>query len=169
MTLEELLDLVRQSDADHWEIIGGGPTFLTAIGEMGSSTDGGWEERLYVVGAHHSRAAYRADISVGLAWGYQERDSEEYQPNWSDFPDRSTSLCFADFFYQGQLVYRIRYAVVDGGRAYLPAPRPTVGGSYAVTQLQHDLVRILHELEHGSHLVDEYDSYFDRAGFEIER
>lgn len=162
MTLQELMDLCAGSQGADWETMGEFPMFLTEFDQV-TDAEG---TRVELAGSHHSRATYRHDISIGLAWGFRVRDYTA-TPSWAVFPDKAVSLCLADFFYQGLLVYRHFYLVVDGGRAYLPAPDGNEADGWHVSGWGHDFTRTLQELGHGSHVVDEYDRYFRQAGFRI--
>jgi hypothetical protein len=107
---------------------------------------------------HGMRAAYRPDISIGIAWGYPSN------PNWREpwvetFSDQSASSDFADFFYNGMLVAREVYIVVDGGRAYIPLPRRDL----TITQWQYDFFRVLDGLERES----DFDRYLEQAGIRV--
>jgi hypothetical protein len=103
------------------------------------------------------RASYRPDISIGLAWCWLS--NPEWHEDWIDhFDDKTASSHFVDFLYNGMLVDREVYIVVDGGRAYLPLPR-----EMKITQWQYDFFRLLDSLEHAS----DFERYVKQAGFTV--
>ena len=110
MGLDELRQLIADSDRGDWNIVScfGKPSFLPW------SPDGEFNE-------HLARAAYRPDLSIGLAWGITDNDN--YREDWAnDFPDEHAESELADILYNGMLVAREILVSVDGGRALLPIP-----------------------------------------------
>lgn len=115
MRYDEIARLVTGSSADDWAVLPAGPLYLDQLGEV-SSGDRHWIE----VGSHHTLAVYRPDVSLRLAWGLAfEGDLTFEEMTW---PDRTINRHLADAFWQGSLVSRWHYLVVDGGRCYLPDP-----------------------------------------------
>jgi hypothetical protein len=159
MGLEELRRIIAASDRGDWNVVScfGMPSFLPW------SPDGEFSE-------HHARAAYRPDVSLGLAWGI--RQNEDFQEDWTqEFPDSHAESFLADILYAGMLVAREHLVVVDGGRTYLPIPDQNL----TVTQWDHDFAKLLDELQLsvgvGGGLGDrdrsEFESYFRRVGFSV--
>ena len=69
--------------------------------------------------AHYSRAAWKQDVSLGLAWGLRAQD--DFTEAWTErFPDSRASSHFVDSLWNGSLVDRWQRVSVDGG---CPWPR----------------------------------------------
>jgi hypothetical protein len=161
MGLDELRRIVAESDRGDWNVIScfGFPSYLPW------SPDGDFNE-------HLARAAYRPDISIGLAWGI--RDNENFRTDWAQsFANDQAESFLADILYNGMLVSREILVVVDGGRTYLPLPRRP--GELVVDRWDRDFARLLDQLqlEHGvgggigDPSRSDFDSYFRRAGFTV--
>ncbi|MGA3217183.1 MAG: hypothetical protein ABSD97_16005 [Acidimicrobiales bacterium] len=115
MNLDELLDTVATSGPEDWELIecpnqADGPSYLydPRSGE-----------------AHVYRAVFKADVSLGLAWGlsYGPDGEPEVLGFLKSFPDKSGGGAeLLDFLWNGSLVHREVGVKVDGGRATLPWP-----------------------------------------------
>lgn len=168
MTLDDLLTTCGNSAPDDWNTItcwGGrsGPSYLDQF--AASEVQGVYrlEHR-----EHGQRSAYRPDLSINIGWGLDPdeewgRSSRELSSDYFDqFPDSNWSMNYCDFFYNGNLVAREAYAVVDGGRAILPFPDQ----EGFVAQWEHDWFRVLDAI--GLYISD-YDSYFRRAGLSIKQ
>lgn len=111
---------------------------------------------------HHSQAAFKPDIAIGLRWGHEViRGFVEPWIADAAFADQTAHSAYLDITYNGEPVFRTVYVTVDGGRAYLPLP-DLDSGQLTVPQLEHDLVRLLDSLVHR-----EFDRYFGQAGFVI--
>jgi hypothetical protein len=161
--LDELLETVVNSDADEWNVIycwgaGSGPSYrgrpAHEVEEM-RDEDGRFD-------VHGMTAAYKQDVSVTLAWGLTSR--AEFHADWAKvFPEKVASSCFADLFYNGALVHRQLYVVVDDGRSYLPLPNQ-VGGT-EVDRFDYDFVRLVDHLEILK--ISEYEGYFERSGLTV--
>jgi hypothetical protein len=143
-----------------------GPLYLDELGQV-SSGDRHWIE----VHHHHSIAVYRPDVSLRLAWGLK-RDEHQDIDGWT-WPDRSITRHLADAFWQGSLVARWTYLVVDGGRCYLPDPQreyTQVGespldveaGPWQVKASEIALTRVLNEL--AQRPAGEFDRYLRQSG-----
>lgn len=163
MGLEELRRLIAHSDRGDWNVIScfGRPFFLPW------RPGGEFNE-------HHARAAYRPNLAVGIAWGIT--DNEDFHEDWSEkFPVQRAYSCIADLFYNGMLVDRETYVVVDGGRACLPIP--TDRETLVVSRWRHDFVKLLDEFGYypgvrrgvGDQSPSQFDDYFRRAGFSVAR
>jgi hypothetical protein len=160
--LDELRRLMTDSNRGDWNVIScfGMPSFLPW------SPEGDFNE-------HHTRAAYRPNVSIGLAWGIT--DNENYQADWvQEFEkplNRPAPSFIADIFYNGMLVARELLVLVDAGRCYLPIPRKGM----QVNHWDHDFAKLLDDLQlaHGvgGGLGDpsrsEFKDYFRRAGLSI--
>lgn len=123
---------------------------------------------------HPSRASYRPNVLVGMAWGLDVRPGNSrrtFDEEWATkFPDPEASWHYVDFFYGGTLVERTSYVYVDS-HCDLPLPEKEIEGegidatvsALTITPWQRDFFRLLNALDSG---VD-YDSYLTRAGFQI--
>jgi hypothetical protein len=162
MTLDELLNLVSMSTRDDWNIVtcwgsGSGPSYRSRpsyeVEEM--------SDEVMRSDEHGMVAAYRHDLAVTLAWGITSR--LKFKERWANqFDDPDATSNFADLFYNGALVHREIFVVVDGGRAYLPLP--SKAGGTEVDRRRRDFVRLLDNLEGR---VSEFDRYFREAGFTV--
>ena len=183
MTLDKYLDICGRSSAKDWNLIaclgGGGPSYLNQfIPEGGGPYPGesGYELRLH---EHESRAAFKGDLAIGIAWGMHTEpavalgnERRTFNEGWATkFPDPEATSHFLDFFYNGALVERQRYVHVDS-RCDLPMPDVEYEGqgpdvkvtALTITPWQLSFYRILNDLQRS---VD-YDSYVERAGFQID-
>jgi hypothetical protein len=158
MTLDELLTMCAQSSHDDWNLMScwgafSGPSYL---GQVAETTP---DENVYEE-THSVRASYRPDIAIGIAWGYPS--NKNWHEPWIDnFSDKSAHSDFVDFFYNGMLVQREVYVVVDGGRAYLPVPSVE---NQTITRWEYDFFKVLDGLER----LSEFDRYIRQAGISIE-
>jgi hypothetical protein len=171
MTLDELLTTCAESSPDDWNTITtwgarSGPSYLDQFVPGMTRTEGGEQEFRLQHREHSQRAAYTPDLSINVGWGLdpdnlfpdEERELAPVFPN--DFPDSDWSFNYCDFFYNGNLVERVPYGVVDGGRSVLPLP----DNDGNVTQWQHDWFRVLDGI---GLYVSDYDNYFERSGLKI--
>ena len=164
MTLDELREIVVNSEVDDWNVMycwgaHSGPSYRGRpsheVQEMGDDS-----MRFDV---HGMTAAYRPDVSITLAWGITSL--EDFETDWarSVSMNHTVTSNFADLFYNGALVNRELYVVVDEGRAFLPLPKK-VGGT-EVNRWDYNFVRLLDTLEVAK--ISEYDGYFRRAGLTV--
>jgi hypothetical protein len=119
--------------------------------------------------SHSNVAVFIPDISITLAFGMDALD--EFKEEWANkFPDSHASSSYVDVFYNNAFVFRDVYVSVDGGRAKLPLPTRTFDKekkevvALEVPERRRDFIRLVESLE-GS--VDEFDQYFEEAGFSI--
>lgn len=87
--------------------------------------------------AHDYTAALKSDLSISISWGRVSNDN--FREPWANgFPDEKAHSAFIDFVYNGNLVYRETFVIVDGGRCYMPLFKyVTANGQrtgYSVTQ-----------------------------------
>jgi hypothetical protein len=121
MRYQEITRTVIGSTTSDWEQIGGTHLFIYGLGEV-QSADQHWVSVDY----HHSLAVYKPDVNLRLAWGLEEDRDLSFRG--MNFPDRQVRRASADAFWQGALVARWTYLVVDGGRCYLPEVREAYDG-----------------------------------------
>lgn len=169
MTHDQILAALAKSQPEDWyEIpaVSSGDSFL--------STQSFWTRGEEIVGVdekgHYARAAYRPDVSLGLAWGLQYQD--DFTEGWTDvFPDKSASSQFVDVLWNGMLVDRHLHVVVDGGRSAIPLPdrklvdKQLVG--YWLSARDHHLGRLIAGIK-GDISLSTYDEYINRAGIVVE-
>lgn len=113
MKLDDIRRMITGSSASAWHQVSGTHLFIYGLGEARSA-----DEHWVTVDYHHSLAVYTADVSLRLAYGLEE--DQELHFDGITFPDKKITRSFADAFWQGALVTRWTYLVVDGGRCYLP-------------------------------------------------
>lgn len=176
MTLEELLELCANSSPDDWNTVGH-PSYLNRFLPVESRRDG-TEGLTYELQheEHPMRAAYKPDLLIGIGWGMDVRPSlggerHRFEEDWAtNFPDPEASFQYVDFLYGGAIVQRQHFVRVDS-RCSLPLPEKEVEGegsdvkvtALKITPWQRDFFRVLNALETS---VD-YDSYLERAGFQV--
>lgn len=149
MTLKGLRDLCAFSREEEWHVI-----------ECGRGGDG--ERADPRPDGHRWRATYRPNVSVSMAWGQRAEPDEEHEwPEGLDAPGAELSV--VDFYFNGALVDRERYLVVDDGSAYLPLPRRE-DDRFVITPWQDAFFRFLDGLDKDS----QFDAYKGRAGIEVE-
>jgi hypothetical protein len=165
VNLHEILKLCAESNLSDWHKIGcwgmrSGPSFQDRFAAVNSAD--GVELRH---DEHGMRATYIPDVSIGLAWGMDPDnlfpdDGHSFEEEWSkQFANPQWTWHFADMLYNGTLVYRQSFVSVDSARSSLPVP----GLDGVVSQVSHDLVRLIDQLE--GH--NEFDRYFADVGFTI--
>jgi len=164
MGLEELQLIIADSDRGDWNVI----SCFRMPSYLPWSPDGDFNE-------HNARAAYRPDVSIGLAWGIEE--SEDFQTDWVAKLDeplgRPSPSIVADVLYNGMVVVRELLVLVEGAKCYLPIPG---AGSMSVSQWEHDFAKLVDELSLsigvGGGLGDlhrsDFAGYFRRAGLSVE-
>lgn len=170
MTFDELLATCRSTTPDDWNRITcwgvhGGPSYLNAWDSViGGSDD--LNPRVELIGSHPMRAALKADLSIGIAWGLEGMN--DFKEPWhASLPDPGAASRYVDFFYNGNLVERMLYVTVDGGRANVPIPHRDFDGddvkAYWITRWEHDFFKTLNALES----TYDFDDYLRRVGFEV--
>lgn len=123
MTLDEILKTVCNSSPDAWETIDvqtihawsfsqsfpEGPT--KPVSELQPKT-------------HGTRAIYKGDIDISLAWGAEHRDeyAAPWMPGGSPYPDKSVSSIFVELRYRGEVVQYWIMIFLDGFRILIPTP-----------------------------------------------
>lgn len=129
MTLDELRRTIFDSEPEQWHDIscwgGGGstgPAYLDQLSPVTVYDDGQPSHRLEVR-SHTTRATYRPDISIGLAWGLSDPEDQR-KFAWNKFPDAEECYpTLVDLLWNGSLVDRHVGLVVDGGRVTIPFPK----------------------------------------------
>jgi len=145
------------------------------------SYDGG--ERTYVdlePRTHHLWAAYKPDVSIGMAVGLPctvdaDGYSEVLSFDWAAFPDHKVTDLYADTFLNGMLIDRRVLVQVDG-RVLMPVPRREIAGmdvangprfANNVKKLDVDIARVVHCFERHGNCAD-FNYHLEQAGFIVE-
>jgi len=169
MTYDEIWRILVESDATDWYQV---PEAQSAGAFLWSITT--WHSGDDLVNieleSHHSRAVYRPDVSLGLAWGL--RHQKDFTESWTDvFPDTNASSQYVDVLWNGMLIDRLVFVVVDGGRSTIPMPdrklveRTVVG--YWLTKRNFRFGGLIAGIK-GSTALHTYQSYVERAGIVVE-
>lgn len=163
MDLEQLVHTVISSSRESWHIIpcwgaGSGPSYRSQF-DMQHKFDGQAQQNLVSAVSHRVVASYKPDVAVTLAFGLVS--SNDFKEAWATiFPNSRASAHHADLFYNGALVYRDAYVLVDGGKAKLPLPRRGM----SVPKGYYYFVKLLDQLGgYASH----YSSYFKRSDLTV--
>jgi hypothetical protein len=120
MNLNLLMSIVVSSELKDWNHIscwgyGGAPSSREHL--ISEADDDDPDGR-----AHSHLSVFIPDVSMSIAFGLTWR--EDFEEEWANrFPDRKACGCYADVFYNGVLVFREPFVIVDGGRTKLPMPR----------------------------------------------
>lgn len=170
MDLRELLDLYQADHCDYWEQLpGGGPAnrFLTGVIDVASS-----DERPALAAFQGSyRAVYTPDVRIGLAWGFDEKDWQDrepdtgspiptHSPEWASSGWSGTEPHFAVALFNGQPVWQAVYAYVNWGAGIdgiLPWPSaefedrklgeaPDIA-AWVTTRWEVEFARLLNEIQ----------------------
>lgn len=169
MRLNELQNLVIQSQPEDWHMIPAGAFFTDAP----NIDTGSFEQHDYLL-------VYREDVDLTIQWGMRARGFDHVEkakqlwPN-AAFPDPAADVYHVDAFWRGVLVDRENVVSVDGCRAYLPlgssrvtnwegggGPAPEVPEyEHTATPWQAALARVVDNDR------DEHDSYMSRAGLVV--
>jgi hypothetical protein len=161
MTLRDLVGCIVRSSPSDWNKIRGHPSYRDkfALHDPGSGGDRFWLK----VQHPDAVAAYKADLSITMAWGLDV--NENFQEPWAQqFPDPHASSHYVDVFYNGALVFRKQYVSVDGGRAMVP-PSSTPD-QLVVPAAYYTFITLLDQLTLSAPISRPSD-YFDRAGLRI--
>jgi len=175
MRLDEVHGVIVTSDPLDWHRVeaDNGSFLNTFVVESTLDAQGAEMFSGLEIDGHFGRAAYRPDVSLGIAWGLRYEGGRTWQEDWATYPDRTIRAYWADVFYAGMLVDRHLLLNVDGGRCFLPTPHldydttdvsnPILIERY-VDRVEHGLARLVDGLGGG---VSEFDSYFDRSGIQL--
>lgn len=112
--------------------------------------------------SHGEKAVLIDDIDVSLEWGFTWSDGRDEDWPWANgFPDQKAQSFWADIFYRGALVDRVRLVSVDGGRAHLPTagavrndggdpgqPAPSMASyDWYVDDWDYDVARVINSIQ----------------------
>lgn len=169
MRFDEFRSQVEQSDPAEWrKVPSDGPTYRVRYGSIWSHDSGHRVE----INEHHSVGVYTPDIDITLAFGLNidfdyadDRHPMKRSFEWAAeaFGDPEISVFFADLFYRGALIDRVNYVLVDEFRVALPWAKEFDG--LKASRFETAVARIVHNLLPSA---EDFDAYFDRAGFKLE-
>ncbi|MFI8405182.1 hypothetical protein ACIGG5_33745 [Streptomyces sp. NPDC085463] len=171
MRLEDIRKIIEESPNADWSHItcwgaGSGPTFHDRW-EI-TQTGGDQYKWSLDIDSHSNTLVYREDVALTISWGIVA--AKDVTPGWNTFIDDSpVDYQLGDVFWNGVLVDRYSLTSVDGGRVMLPVPKPvyeetdgkTSVARYEVTRLHRAFARLVHNAEP----AENFDQYYDRAGF----
>lgn len=168
MKLTDIMKSIVESMPHDWHWIpcwggNGGPSYrgqwdANNAPHQGAKPDKWWLDRR----EHSSVGVLKMNASITIAAGL-EWLSDFREPWANGFPDPKAHGKFADVFYNGSLVYRVSYVVVDGGRGTLPIPRRS-GEKLLVPRNLAAFVDIIEEITGASAASEKH---FARAGMTI--
>jgi|GEM_PF-518926 len=189
MTLDEYMKRVLVSKAWDWSAVygwgaGSGPTFryklshdveglspgtvITFPSGLAASYALSHPPPVFVA-SHDMTAALKSDLSITIAWGMVA--NSDFTEEWANkFKNPKATSHHVDFFYNGALVYRDVYVLVDGGRIALPMPNPYGGTEISETSPGEvpkgyaKVVRLLMEMDGRFEHYEEMDAYFNQTG-----
>jgi hypothetical protein len=170
MKLDDIRQMITGSSAADWQQISGTHLFIYALGEVISP-----DEHWVSVDYHHSLAVFKEDVNLRLAYGLEQ--DRDLQFDEARFPYQRVSRSLADAFWQGALVARWTYLVVDGGRCYLPEVEAIHDGQdehpdeydkwefrgWAARESDVAMARLLNDLT-GRAEDDVFERYLSQAG-----
>lgn len=140
MRLDDIWQMYKESDPHDWNdfVLDGISYFQSVVPDYGNGM---------TVREHSQYAVYKEDVRLAIAWGYSDDDHDDRMKNddfdwmpkvWGD-PRRSSM----DLFWDGMLVDRRSFMVVNNGHAYLPFPHVTardhVDGPWTEYLLRSDI------------------------------
>lgn len=166
LTQAELLNLFVNSTGDDWECFNS-PSFISDVESYDSYLPNSGNERKIEARGHNNRASYKHDLAIGVAWGLTINDN--FKEDWANIhPDPKASSHYLDFFYNGMLVFRTIYVVIDGGRSYMPLPKrqdnPDGTVSWVINNKTYEFFRIFNDLQG---FDTQYSSYLSRSKIQI--
>lgn len=159
MRLNELLQVIRESNNEDWNVIESN-TLLSHI-----TTDN--DNRVYA-DYHTNRASYIPDVSVGLAWGLN--CNSDFYEEWANcHPDQHASSHFLDILYNGMLVHRVVYVLIDGGRSYMPLPHREMNENgktidWYITDEEYNFFKLFNSIQS---FDTQYESYLRSSRIEV--
>jgi len=114
MTLHQLYEKFINSNDYDWNYISDGSQHIISKTDTGYN---GASDSIRIL--HPHLRCYKDDLSITFAAGFKlgELSSSKWP---SDF--YNSVRCYADIYYNGMLVFRNDYALVNGGRDILPVP-----------------------------------------------
>ena len=138
MTLDKLLDIVRESQKEDWN------TFKRSSKHQ-----------------YAYRASYKHNLSIGMGWGLPLK---EFEADWIKHleVEGPNHHSFITFFYNGMPVYQRKCLDISNGLCCFPVPKEGKG-FFSVDRVEYNFIRRFNELIGKNHFVD----YFEKSGIEI--
>lgn len=104
---------------------------------------------------HYDIFSLKKNLLISLAEGMLSDD--EFYPEWIPAPfDKKAQTRFVDFFYAGELVFRDRYVMIQGGEGKLPYPDVNPAGEgkirYFVPREKFEFYKLFNQENHASYL-----------------
>jgi len=100
-----------------------------------------WEDK------SNNTAVYQPDKKISMKWNHNLGEKKITETWATNFPDKSGALISSlECFYGDTLIFSTKFAVVDGGRHYLPLPKREEDTLVASKELSA-LIKILDEIE----------------------
>lgn len=159
MNLADYQKIIINSTKDDWTHITWKDGPATSLYDFTVSLT---HEKITKVKWHEELISLRNDLSVAVAWGLVHQD--KYYENWLEnvhFSDTHVSSHYIDFFYNGQIVFRDLYLLVDGIRGLIPLPD---AGTLGVPEGKYKFFDLVSWFTLHS---PEYENYFKRTGLQI--
>ncbi len=168
MTLDEIIELITNSNPEDWNEIGcwgygSGPSYKDQF-TFYEVYDA--EPNILKADSHSTVSVYKKNLSVTMAYGLTSND--DFKEKWANqFPDPSARSKMIDIFYYNALVFRETYLVVDGGRCKLPIPSYTEDGELYVAKGYYDFIKFIEILSSGATTSKNFDYYFGQTGIKV--
>ncbi len=155
---QEVMLLLAETNAGDWHV----------LHDVQRQDDGHWY-----------RAVYKPDFTLAVEWGavpsFNRGDPDrEFEEDWSrKFPDTSARMYLVEVIFNGGIVHQSHFASVDGGRGYVPVPKPhvidddkgeAVRDYYYASAQDVALTRLIHDLTEKS---PSFDFYMERSGIRV--
>jgi|SRR6266540_3016099 len=149
MTFDQIIDTIRVSVPDDWhlELSDFGASFHSKFKSYESAG-----ETYIEVHSHSHHATLKSDVSLVIEFGMDEWPKEFVEPWLKEFSNSEPAIrqC-AEIFYNGSLVARYLYLLVDGVRFALPIPNRQM----EVTREKYDIIKLIHSLDNGGYEYEE--------------
>ena len=170
MPFDDIGRILEESGPDDWHMVPARAEWDSFIWTLTITTYSADHRQEFELVGHHSRAVYRPDVGLGLAWGLESQDSFS-EPRTDVFPDKKASGQYVEVLWNGMLVDRFEQVVVHGGRSSLPLPdREIVNGTlvgYWLKKRPHRVARLVAGIK-GNMALKTFDEYVQRSGLVLE-
>lgn len=177
MKLQDIRILVQNSTPEDWHRINtsgsDGPSFHNRI--RGEIINGDPNRLEVYADTHDYLFVNKNDVRLSIESGMNTEDdpTQQYKQVYSwvhkSWDEETHGKFLIDIFWEGNLVDRIYYTIVDGARAMLPMPYYLLvnflelGDQPYVEPYDVNIVSLVHTLEDGDKA--EFEHCFDQAGF----
>ena len=163
MTLDQLFKNIVSSSRGSWHTItcwgvGSGPSYRSQL-KTGRTMEGANNQDVESASSHHVVASFKEDLSITMALGLTA--NPDFKEAWANiFHNPHASTHHVDIFYNGAMVYRDSYVLVDGGKAKLPMPKRAM----LVPKSYYCFVRLLDNL--GGY-ASRFETYFNKSDLQV--